>query len=98
MHEKVQQLQIKIAEGKLKDDLISSKDTHIKDLEKFRDEQKLGHDNYVKELLNTISLLKTTNHGLQQNVELVHSELVQLKTELKSCQLDLNACRDQLRI
>lgn len=92
MHEKVRQMQIKIAEGKLKDDIILSKDSQIKVLEKFRDDQKLVQDNYIKELQNTIYLLK-------QNVELLgNMKIVQLTNELKSCQLGLNAYTDQLKI
>lgn len=73
--------QLKIAEGKLKDDLILSLQTAA-----------LSKDIHIKDLQTMNSELQNTNHILKEVVESVNNEIAQLKTLFKeSLERDLTA-------
>lgn len=76
MREKIQELQLKVAEGHLKDDLLLSKDTHIKNLEKLRDDLALSKETRIRDLeklKDDLLLSKDTNI---KNLEQFRDELL----------------------
>lgn len=93
MREKIQQLQLKIAEGKLQDDLIASlknaglnKDSYIKGLEKLKNNIILSKDNHIKDQQTTITEMQNSNNVLKKTLESINNEIVQLKTFISSKQ------------
>lgn len=100
---KVQQLEQKIAEGKLKDDLILSKDTHIKDLQNIIAELEKTNKQLVVKVSQEIVQLKSfikEELKLSQNNKLTENSQTNaegsMRESLKSCQLNLNKTHNEV--
>lgn len=100
---KVQQLEQKIAEGKLKDDLILSKDTHIKDLQNIIAELEKTNKQLVVKVSQEIVQLKSfikEELKLCQNNKLTENSQTNaegsMRETLKSCQLNLNKTHNEV--
>lgn len=97
------QLQLKIVEGKLKDDLIFSKDIHIKDLQNIISElQDTNHilkqivKSYYSEKVDLEKLmkeeLKITQDAIGKHEERIQQNeqsISKLKEEIKSCECEV---------